>query len=85
MVRGDPHPDIAAMSASPTIESPQIESPEIESPCVKVCVIDPASGLCRGCGRRLEEIARWASMGAAERGRIMAELPARRVAAGFPD
>lgn len=80
MVRGDPHPDIAAMSASPTIESPQIESP-----CVKVCVIDPASGLCRGCGRRLEEIARWASMGAAERGRIMAELPARRIAAGSAD
>lgn len=60
------------MSDSPTIDS------TLESPCVKVCVIDPASGLCRGCARSLDEIARWSAMSAAERARIMVDLPARR-------
>lgn len=47
------------------------------SPCVKVCVIDPASGLCQGCGRTLAEIARWGSMSEAERAHIMAGLKER--------
>jgi predicted Fe-S protein YdhL (DUF1289 family) len=49
----------------------------IASPCTKVCTIDPRSGLCHGCGRTLDEIARWASLSDGERDRIMAELPAR--------
>jgi len=44
--------------------------------------MDPQRGLCMGCGRTLEEIARWAQMSDAERERIMAQLPARRGAAG---
>ena len=40
--------------------------------------MDPSRGLCLGCGRMLDEIARWAQMSDAERERIMAELPARR-------
>jgi predicted Fe-S protein YdhL (DUF1289 family) len=56
----------------------------IASPCTKVCTIDPASGLCRGCGRKLEEIASWVSLTDAERARIMAELPRRLAAAGLP-
>jgi uncharacterized protein len=54
---------------------------DIASPCIKVCVIDPASGLCSGCGRTLAEIAAWASLDAGERRRIVAELPARRTRA----
>ena len=49
----------------------------IETPCIQVCAIDPATGLCRGCKRTLNEIARWASMGAHERACIMRELPGR--------
>ncbi len=49
----------------------------IETPCTKVCVVDPETRLCRGCGRTLTEIARWTSLTAAERRRIMAELPGR--------
>ena len=49
----------------------------IESPCNKVCTLDPVSGLCIGCGRSLDEIARWAQMSDAERARVMAELGAR--------
>jgi predicted Fe-S protein YdhL (DUF1289 family) len=51
----------------------------IASPCIKVCAIDPATGLCLGCARTLDEIARWSVMGDAERARIMGELRARRM------
>jgi predicted Fe-S protein YdhL (DUF1289 family) len=50
----------------------------ISSPCTNVCTIDPRSGLCLGCGRTLDEIAQWGSLGETERRRIMAELPQRR-------
>jgi uncharacterized protein len=49
----------------------------MESPCIKVCVIDPASGVCDGCHRSLAEIAGWSRYPGAERRRIMALLPAR--------
>lgn len=49
----------------------------IATPCIKICVMDPASGLCRGCGRTLDEIARWGSMSEAERRAIMAGLGTR--------
>ena len=49
----------------------------IESPCVKICTLDARSGLCLGCGRTLDEIARWTAMSADERVRIIGELPAR--------
>ena len=49
----------------------------IESPCVKICTYESGSGLCTGCGRTLDEIARWSEMSSDERRRIMAELPAR--------
>jgi len=55
----------------------------IASPCTKVCTIDPRSQLCRGCGRTLDEIARWMSLGDGERERIMAELPVRLAANGL--
>ena len=50
----------------------------IESPCVKTCTMDARTGLCLGCYRSLDEIARWGSMDAAERSRVMAKLPARQ-------
>lgn len=54
----------------------------IDTPCVKVCVIDAVTGLCQGCGRNLDEIARWAGLTAEERRRIMAGLPERLHALG---
>ena len=50
----------------------------MQTPCVKICTIDARSGLCLGCGRTLDQIARWAGMSDAERARIMAELAQRR-------
>jgi uncharacterized protein len=57
--------------------------PVIESPCTRVCTLDPASGLCLGCGRSLDEIARWTQMTDAERARVVAEA-GRRSAARRP-
>jgi len=55
-----------------------IDSPgNIESPCNKVCVVDPSSSHCVGCGRTLAEIAGWIGFTPDERRRIMAELPKR--------
>jgi uncharacterized protein len=52
----------------------------METPCVEICEIDSASGLCRGCGRSIDEISNWAAMTGAERRRIMAELARRKAA-----
>ncbi|MEZ5937427.1 MAG: DUF1289 domain-containing protein [Hyphomonadaceae bacterium] len=49
----------------------------IRSPCIKVCVVDGASGHCLGCGRTLREIAQWARFSDAERDAVMADLPPR--------
>jgi len=51
---------------------------EIESPCVQVCVIHPASRLCTGCLRSIDEITRWSKMSGAERREIMGVLPERQ-------
>jgi hypothetical protein len=52
----------------------------IETPCIRICVVHPILRLCRGCGRSLDEIARWIDLSEAERTRIMAQLPPRLVA-----
>ncbi|WP_236614792.1 DUF1289 domain-containing protein [Sphingobium baderi] len=58
----------------------------IESPCIKVCLLDETGRTCTGCGRTLEEIARWSRMTDRERSVIMARLkspslsPPRRTA-----
>jgi uncharacterized protein len=53
----------------------------MESPCVDICEIDRVTGLCLGCRRTIEEIAAWSAMTSAERRRIMAELPSRKIPA----
>jgi len=49
----------------------------METPGIKVCTYDPGTGLCRGCGRTLEEITAWVSMSDRERKRVMEKLPER--------
>ncbi|MFC0241176.1 DUF1289 domain-containing protein [Rhodopseudomonas telluris] len=55
----------------------------IETPCIAVCLIDPQTSLCFGCGRTLPEIARWHRLDRDERLTIMAALPARMAEAGL--
>ncbi|WP_439528572.1 DUF1289 domain-containing protein [Pannonibacter sp.] len=49
----------------------------MESPCVRICVMDPVSGLCRGCARTLDEIVAWGTMSLDQRRTIMSELDGR--------
>ena len=49
----------------------------MKTPCVKVCQMDPRRGLCLGCKRTLDEIARWGAMSDAEREKILNELKNR--------
>jgi predicted Fe-S protein YdhL (DUF1289 family) len=56
----------------------------VSTPCVKVCLLDPETGLCEGCGRTREEVARWGSLSEEERLDIMARLEERMRAAFLP-
>jgi predicted Fe-S protein YdhL (DUF1289 family) len=49
----------------------------IETPCIKVCVIEPDSGLCIGCGRFRQEIGGWLGFSTEQRRTVMASLPER--------
>lgn len=69
---------VRELNRRPLREAPRPEVRPMLSPCVRVCAIEPATGLCGGCGRSLEEIARWARMTDEERRRIMNELSDRR-------
>jgi predicted Fe-S protein YdhL (DUF1289 family) len=52
------------------------------TPCLKICALDPVSGLCLGCGRTGDEIAAWSRMDNADRMRVMALLADRLAALG---
>lgn len=54
-----------------------------ETPCIAVCLMDPKTSLCFGCGRTLPEIARWGRMDSAERQSIMSGLRQRMMNAGL--
>lgn len=50
----------------------------IESPCINVCRVDPISGLCEGCARTLDEIARWGTASDDEKRIILEHVVERR-------
>jgi predicted Fe-S protein YdhL (DUF1289 family) len=57
----------------------------MKSPCIKVCQMDPARGVCIGCCRTLDEIARWGGMDEQEKSRILEKLPGRRRSLNIPE
>ena len=48
------------------------------SPCLGICLMDPATRMCRGCLRTVEEIRLWYEASTAEKWAILARLEARR-------
>jgi predicted Fe-S protein YdhL (DUF1289 family) len=64
--------------SSTVAQTPQAPPRSIVTPCIKVCVVDGASGLCLGCFRTLSEIGGWSGLTDDERAAVMADLPARR-------
>ena len=53
----------------------------ISTPCVKICVLDPLSETCIGCGRTADGIAAWTAMSEVDRLAVMAGLGRRLVEA----
>ena len=47
------------------------------SPCISVCQMDPATGLCLGCKRTIDEIRDWMIMPPEERQRVLDALKQR--------
>jgi uncharacterized protein len=62
------------MSLQPDLADPMQPVP---SPCIDICRMDPVSGLCEGCKRTLDEIARWSGMDAVAKRRVWEQLAAR--------
>ena len=54
------------------------------SPCLGICLMDPATRMCRGCLRTVDEIRAWYEASAAEKRGILARLEARRRGAEQP-
>ena len=50
---------------------------EVESPCIKICVIHPASRLCTGCLRTIDEIGAWSQMTPDARRAVLNDLENR--------
>ena len=48
------------------------------SPCLGICLMDPATRMCRGCLRTVEEIRAWYEASAAEKRAILSRLELRR-------
>ena len=57
-----------------------VKDAPVASPCINICTLDPASGLCAGCYRTLDEIAAWGALDDTARRAVLAELPGRRAA-----
>jgi predicted Fe-S protein YdhL (DUF1289 family) len=57
----------------------------MSSPCIKVCQMDPVRGVCIGCCRTLDEIARWGGMGEAEQDKVLEQLQERRRRLDLPE
>ena len=49
----------------------------VPSPCVSVCRMNARSGLCEGCARTLDEIARWSTMAEGDRRAVWARIGQR--------
>jgi len=49
----------------------------VPSPCKNICVMDPTSGHCVGCGRTLDEIALWSVLDDDDKRAVWALLPER--------
>ena len=49
----------------------------VPSPCVCICTMDPATGLCIGCFRTIDEIAGWSGMADAQKREVWQRLAER--------
>ena len=71
--------DAAQPVPAANLASSPISSP-VPSPCINVCRMEPASGLCEGCLRTLDEIAAWSQFSDVAKGAVWQQLALRRAA-----
>jgi predicted Fe-S protein YdhL (DUF1289 family) len=55
-----------------------MSSAPVPSPCTQVCTVDADTGLCSGCLRTLDEIARWGGLDEDGKRRVWDRLAVRR-------
>jgi predicted Fe-S protein YdhL (DUF1289 family) len=55
-----------------------MSSQEVPSPCIKVCQLDPATQICLGCQRTMQEIADWLELSDAGKRAVLTRIEARR-------
>ena len=52
----------------------------VPSPCIAVCVLDPETGLCKGCLRTIAEIGAWIDLDDEARRAVLDRVAERREA-----
>lgn len=57
---------------------PAGDETEVKSPCISVCRMNPATGLCEGCLRTIEEIAAWSTCSNDDKRAVLARLSRRK-------
>ncbi len=55
----------------------QFNAKNVPSPCSSVCVMDEASGWCKGCLRTLDEIGNWSALDDAGKARVWVQIGQR--------
>ena len=70
-------PETIAEKVRATLAIDQKSGQNVPSPCVSVCNISAQDGLCEGCLRTLDEIARWSALDEAARRRVWALIGRR--------
>ena len=60
--------------------TPEPDRTAVPSPCISICKMDSGTGLCEGCLRTIDEIARWAQMNDSQKRAVWQQLSLRRPA-----
>jgi len=53
---------------------PAGDETEVKSPCTSICRMDPATRLCEGCLRTIEEIAAWSTCSNDDKRAVLARI-----------
>jgi predicted Fe-S protein YdhL (DUF1289 family) len=67
---------------SHAILPPEMQTP-VPSPCISMCKMAPATGLCEGCMRTIDEIIGWASQTDEYKRAVWAEIRRREAGIAF--
>jgi predicted Fe-S protein YdhL (DUF1289 family) len=67
---------------SHAILPPEMQTP-VPSPCISMCKMAPATGLCEGCMRTIDEIIGWAAQPDEYKRAVWAEIRRREAGIAF--